>query len=105
MPIFLLNLVNGVNDHKKELDRTISEHLKTGWSLERLTVTDKTLLRLGLFEIKYFNETPDRVALNEIIEVAKNILMKRLPNLLMACLASLFQKLLQQVTKDKSDQS
>ncbi|SQF67666.1 transcription antitermination factor NusB [Streptococcus dysgalactiae] len=71
LPIFLLNLVNGVNDHKEELDRTISEHLKTGWSLERLTMTDKTLLRLGLFEIKYFNETPDRVALNEIIEVAK----------------------------------
>ena len=71
LPIFLLNLVNGVNDHKEELDGIISEHLKTGWSLERLTVTDKTLLRLGLFEIKYFDETPDRVALNEIIEVAK----------------------------------
>ncbi len=36
-----------------------------------MTLTDKTLLRLGLFEIKYFDETPDRVALNEIIEVAK----------------------------------
>ncbi|MGT2935274.1 transcription antitermination factor NusB [Streptococcus castoreus] len=71
LPLFLLNLVNGVIAHKEELDRIISEHLKTGWSFERLTVTDKTLLRLGLFEINYFDETPDRVALNEIIEVAK----------------------------------
>lgn len=71
LPAFLLNLVNGVIDHKDELDRQIEEHLKSGWTLERLTLTDKTLLRLGLYEIKYFDETPDRVAVNEIIEIAK----------------------------------
>lgn len=71
VPIFLLNLVNGVVDHKDELDTLISSHLKSGWSLERLTLVDKSLLRLGLYEIKYFDETPDRVALNEIIEIAK----------------------------------
>lgn len=71
LPTFLLNLVNGVIDHKDELDRQIEEHLKSGWTLERLTLTDKTLLRLGLYEIKYFDETPDRVAVNEIIEIAK----------------------------------
>lgn len=71
VPAFLLNLVNGVVDHKDELDALISEKLRKGWSLERLTLTDKTMLRLGLYEIKYFEETPDRVALNEIIEIAK----------------------------------
>lgn len=71
VPIFLLNLVNDVVDHKDELDTLISSHLKSGWSLERLTLVDKSLLRLGLYEIKYFDETPDRVALNEIIEIAK----------------------------------
>ncbi|KHD46320.1 transcription antitermination factor NusB [Streptococcus hongkongensis] len=71
IPAFLLNLVNGVNDHKAELDQLITENLKTGWSIERLTLSDKTMLRLGLYEIKYFDETPDRVALNEIIEIAK----------------------------------
>ncbi|MBM7642100.1 transcription antitermination factor NusB [Streptococcus loxodontisalivarius] len=71
VPVFLLNLVNGVQDHKEELDQLISDNLKSGWTLERLTLTDKTLLRLGLYEIKYFDETPGRVALNEIIEIAK----------------------------------
>ena len=46
-------------------------HLKSGWSLERLTLIDKALLRLGLYEVKYFEETPGRVAVNEIIEIAK----------------------------------
>ncbi|MGT2743797.1 transcription antitermination factor NusB [Streptococcus phocae subsp. phocae] len=71
LPVFLLNLVNGVTNHKAELDDLIIKHLKTGWSIERLTVADLTMLRLGLFEITLFEETPDRVALNEIIEIAK----------------------------------
>ncbi len=47
------------------------EKLKEGWSLSRLIVTDRTLLRLGLYEITSFEETPGRVAINEIIEIAK----------------------------------
>ena len=71
VPVFLLNLVNGVLDHQAELDELISKYLKQGWSLSRLTLTDKTILRLGLYEMKYFEETPDRVAVNEAIEIAK----------------------------------
>lgn len=71
VPAFLLHLVKGVQDHLDDIDRLISENLKSKWSIERLTATDRTLLRLGLFEIVYFDETPDRVALNEVIEIAK----------------------------------
>ena len=71
VPVFLLNLVKGVCDMQAELDQQIEAHLKSGWSLERLTLTDKALLRLGLYEVKYFEETPGRVAVNEIIEIAK----------------------------------
>ncbi|MDG3141844.1 transcription antitermination factor NusB [Streptococcus suis] len=71
LPAFLLQLVRGVDTHKEELDTLISEKLRQGWSIERLTLADKTMLRLGLYEIKFFDETPDRVALNEIIEIAK----------------------------------
>ena len=71
VPVFLLNLVKGVEEVKAEIDQQIETHLKAGWSLERLTLTDRTLLRLGLYEIKYFEGTPGRVAVNEIIEIAK----------------------------------
>lgn len=72
VPLFLLNLVNGVIDHRAELDELIIGKLKAGWSLSRLTLTDKTILRLGLYEILYETETPSRVAINEAIELAKN---------------------------------
>ena len=54
-----------------QLDSQIEEKLKEGWSLSRLIVTDRILLRLGLYEITSFEETPGRVAINEIIEIAK----------------------------------
>jgi N utilization substance protein B len=71
VPAFLLTLVKGVIDERDKLDKQIEEHLKSSWSLERLTIVDKSLLRLGLYEIKYFDDTPSRVAMNEIIEIAK----------------------------------
>lgn len=71
LPIFLLNLIQGVASHQEELDQLLVPYLKSGWTLDRLTLVDKILLRLGLFEIKFFEETPDKVALNEAIELAK----------------------------------
>ena len=72
IPLFLLQLVTGVADHRDELDKELEPHLKAGWSLDRLTTNDKNILRLGLFEIQYCEETPDRVAVNEAIELAKD---------------------------------
>ena len=72
IPLFLLQLVTGVADHRDELDKELEPHLKFGWSLDRLTTIDKNILRLGLFEIQYCEETPDRVAVNEAIELAKD---------------------------------
>ncbi|MGT2924874.1 transcription antitermination factor NusB [Streptococcus caviae] len=71
LPLFLLALVQGVSEYREDLDKSISQQLKSGWTLSRLTLVDKNLLRLGLYEIKYYEETPERVALNEIIEISK----------------------------------
>ena len=72
IPLFLLNLVVGVASHKEELDQVLAGQLKAGWTMERLTLVDKSILRLGLYEIQHMEETPDRVAVNEAIELAKD---------------------------------
>ena len=56
IPAFLLNLVSGVQAQKDELDKQINQHLKSGWTVERLTLVEKNLLRLGIFEITSFDE-------------------------------------------------
>ena len=67
---FLMNLVTGVYQSKDQLDQQIGQHLKTGWTVERLTLVEKNILRLGIYEITEF-DTPQIVAVNEAVELAK----------------------------------
>ena len=71
LPAFLLNLVNGVQVSKKELDEQIASHLKAGWTVDRLTLVEKNILRLGLYEITEYPDTPQVVAVNEAVELSK----------------------------------
>ena len=66
---FLELLVKGVLDQLDELDQEISEVSKN-WSLERIAILDKIVLRLAIFELQK-TETPTKVILNEAIELAK----------------------------------
>lgn len=76
IPAFLLNLVTGVEQSKNELDDKLSQYLKEGWTLERLTLIEKNILRLGLFEMTEF-DTPQLVAINEAIELSKKFSDKK----------------------------
>ena len=66
---FARSLVAGVRRNRAELDHVL-EQTADNWSLERMAVTDRNVLRLGAFEILY-SDTPDRVAINEAVELAK----------------------------------
>ncbi|MFD1440012.1 transcription antitermination factor NusB [Lacticaseibacillus hegangensis] len=70
-PAYLTTLVDGVLAHQDELDAQINAKLKKGWTLQRLSKTDLILLRLGLFEIQQVPDVPDKVAVNEALELAK----------------------------------
>ena len=66
---FAKGLVRGVVGNKEKLD----EHLQAAadnWRISRMAVTDRAVLRLGAYEI-LMSDTPDRVAINEAIDLAK----------------------------------
>ena len=67
--IFARGLLGGVRRNRAELDESLAARTEN-WSLARMAVTDRNILRLGAFEILY-TETPDRVAINEAVELAK----------------------------------
>ncbi|HPR81796.1 MAG TPA: transcription antitermination factor NusB [Enterococcus sp.] len=71
VPTYLDLLVTGVCENKESLDKMIQEHLRRGWSLQRLSKMDVTILRIALFEMLYVDNVPNKVALNEAIELAK----------------------------------
>lgn len=66
---FCLSLILGVKRNLGELDAMLSA-TASNWSLGRMATTDRNLLRLGAYEIVY-SDTPDRVAVDEAIELAK----------------------------------
>lgn len=57
-------------DHLPEIDSVISE-TSDGWSINRMAKVDLTLLRLALYELKFDDEIPVGVAINEAVELAK----------------------------------
>lgn len=63
-------LVEGVVDHQAEIDQIISDQA-AGWTLERMPALDRSILRLGVFELLHRREVPVAVILDEAVELAK----------------------------------
>lgn len=66
---YVRDVVNGVLENIEHIDEVITKYLE-GWDLNRLGQTDKAILRLGTYEILYF-DTPKVVAINEAVELSK----------------------------------
>jgi N utilization substance protein B len=67
---FASNLIKGVWSKREILDEIISSHLK-GWKLDRISPVEKSILRLGVYEIYFYKDTPSKVAINEAVELSK----------------------------------
>ncbi|EAG8871409.1 transcription antitermination factor NusB [Listeria monocytogenes] len=67
---YMEKLVEGVMANKAEIDAIIEPNLDN-WRMDRLSKVDLSLLRLSVYEIKYLDDVPNRVGLNESIEIAK----------------------------------
>lgn len=63
-------LVTGVIEHREELDELISARAEH-WSLERMPVVDRNLLRLGVFELLYQPDVPAGVVIDEAVRLAR----------------------------------
>lgn len=67
---FTMILITGVIEHLDEIDDCIARHSKN-WKLERLTVVDKSILRLSVYALLHLPEVPPAVTINEGIELGK----------------------------------
>jgi N utilization substance protein B len=68
---FAERLVAGVMDKKKELDRLIGTHA-VNWTINRMHIVDRNILRIGAYELLWLDEVPAKVTMNEAIELAKD---------------------------------
>ena len=67
---FVKDMVYGVVTKKDEIDDLANKYLNK-WTIDRLGNTDQSILRMGIYELLY-TDTPDIVAINEAVELAKS---------------------------------
>ena len=67
---FAHRIVNGVAEHTEEIDRLISSAAHN-WTMERMAMVDRTILRLATYELLFENDIAGNVSLNEAVEMAK----------------------------------
>ena len=87
---FLEALYFGTLSHLDEIDAAISENA-TNWSFERIAKVDLSILRLAIYEMKY-TDVPQKVAVNEAVEIAKIYSTEKSPKFVNGVLGSVIKK-------------
>lgn len=72
-PEFAWKIIKGIVEHWDEINKLIEKNAPE-WPLAQIPPLDRSILRIGLYELLYANkeEVPSKVAINEAIEMAKN---------------------------------
>ena len=72
VPAFAEELVDGVDGRQPEIDLLLEEHSE-GWTVARMAALDRTILRLGVYELRYRSDVPPSVAISEAVEAASEL--------------------------------
>ena len=88
---YINNVIKGINDHNEEIEKQISDNIKQGWTIARISKVDLTLLKLGIYEILY-TDIPFKVVLNEVVKIAKKYGDDSSSSFINGVLASIIEK-------------
>ena len=69
-PAFVLDLIKGVDSRLKEIDDIIAKTAPE-WPIDQITIVDRNILRLGIYELLFAKQVPPKVAINEAVELGK----------------------------------
>ncbi len=86
---FVNNMVNGVLENKNDIDKIANKNLKD-WEIDRLGKIDQAILRMGIYELCY-TDTPEVVAINEAVELAKEYSDEKVKNMINAVLDKIYR--------------
>ena len=63
---YVKDIAKGIKENDEEITKIISENLKSGWTIDRISTVDLSLLKLAIYEIKYI-KTPYKIIINEVV--------------------------------------
>jgi N utilization substance protein B len=89
---FSERIVEGVSQHREEVDQLIKKHAKN-WSLSRIDRVDRNILRAAIFELTHCPDIPPKVAINEAIELSKKFGSEKSPSFINGILDKVAQEI------------
>ena len=69
---YVKNVANGIKEHGEEITEKIAKNLKTGWTIERISKVDVSLLKLAIYEMNYM-QTPFKIIINDIHDLCLDV--------------------------------
>ena len=89
---YINTVFRGVYDNLSEIDSLISENA-VGWRIERISKTALSVLRLAIFEIKFMEDIPNSVSINEAVELCKKYATREDASFVNGILSTIVKKL------------
>ena len=100
---FIEDLVKGVVTNQKEIDGLITKYAPE-WPLEQITMVDRNVLRIGIQELKFEEDIPEKVAINEAIELAKTFGGESSGKFVNGVLGSIYKKMIEDGESENSSE-
>ncbi|GAA0541463.1 N utilization substance protein B [Saccharopolyspora subtropica] len=69
---YTIALVEGVTANRERIDELLEQHAE-GWTLNRMPAVDRSVLRLGLYELLWSDDVPPAVAIDQAVELVKTL--------------------------------
>ena len=88
---YIKDILFGVKSKEREIEKLISDNLKKGWNIERISKVDITLLKIAIYEINEKN-IPYKIVINEAVELAKKYAEDASPSFINGVLASIIEQ-------------
>ena len=87
---YATELVEGVQAHRERIDELLAAHAQ-GWALDRMPAVDRNILRIGAYELLWQDQVPDAVAINEAVQLARDLSTEGSPAFVNGLLARLLE--------------
>ncbi len=88
---YLKNIKDGINKNSEEINKLVVNNLKDNWSLNRISKINLSLIKLAIYEM-LFESLPYKVAINEVVELAKKYADESAPVFINGILASVVKE-------------
>lgn len=88
---YLKDIKSGIKEHSEEINDLITTNLKQNWSLKRISKINLSLIKLAIYEMIY-KKLPYKIAINEVVELAKKYADESAPVFINGILASVVKE-------------